>query len=91
MTSLFYFTEKSKLQNVINGKHYNNAMRIYKILYSTITCWCIQILQDCLGNEDCEKLIEGFCISKELNDGDRDTEEGDADISDLGKSYVLDK
>ena len=44
-----------------------------------------------LGNEDCEKLIEGFCISKELNDGDRDTEEGDADISDLGNGYVLDK
>ena len=66
MISLFYFIEKGKLQNVINGKHYNNAMRIYKILYFAITRW--RIFQDWLRNECYEKLMEDFCISKELND-----------------------
>ena len=68
MASLFYFIEIGKLQNVINGKHYNNAMRIYKILYFAITRWRIQSFEDWLKNEDREKLMEGFCISKELND-----------------------
>ena len=68
MASLFYFIEKGQLQNVINGKHYNNAMRIYKILYLAITRWCIQSFEDWLWNEDCEKLMEDFCISKKLND-----------------------
>ena len=68
MASLFYFTEKGKLQNVINGKHYNNSIRIYKILYFAITRWCIQSFEDWLKNEDREKLMEDFCISKELND-----------------------
>ena len=67
MASLFHFIEKGKLQNVINGKHYNNAMRIYKILYFAITPWRIQNFEDWLRNEDCEKLMEDFCISKELN------------------------
>ena len=68
MASLFHFTEKGKLQNVINGKHYNNSMRIYKILYFAITRWRIQSFEDWLRNEDYEKLMEDFCISKELND-----------------------
>ena len=68
MASLFYFSEKDKLQNVINGKHYNNSMRIYKILYFAITRWRIQSFEDWLKNEDREKLMEDFCISKELND-----------------------
>ena len=68
MASLFYFVEKGKLQNVINGKHYNNAMRICKILYFAITRWRIQSFEDWLRNEYYEKLMENFCISKELND-----------------------
>ena len=69
MASLFYFIKKGKLQNVINDKHYNNAMRIYdKILYFAITRWRIQSFEDWLRNEDYEKLMEDFCISKELND-----------------------
>ena len=67
MASLFYFIEIGKLQNVINGKHYNNAMRIYKILYFAITRSRIQSFEDWLRNEGCEKLMEDFCISKELN------------------------
>ena len=53
---------------MIDGKHYNNAMRIYKILYFAITRWRIQSFEDWLKNEDREKLMEDFCISKELND-----------------------
>ena len=53
---------------MIDGKHYNNAMRIYKILYFAITRWRIQSFEDWLKNEDLEKLMEDFCISKELND-----------------------
>ena len=53
---------------MIDGKHYNNAMRIYKILYFAITRWRIQSFEDWLRNEDYEKLMEDFCISKELND-----------------------
>ena len=52
---------------MIDGKHYNNAMRIYKILYFAITRWRIQSFEDWLRNEDYEKLMEDFCISKELN------------------------
>ena len=53
---------------MINDKHYNNAMRIYdKILYFAITRWRIQSFEDWLRNEGCEKLMEDFCISKELN------------------------
>ena len=91
MASLFYFIEKSKLQNVINGKHYNNAMRIYKTLYFAITLWRIQSFEDCLGNEDCEKFMEDFYISKETNNDDRDSEEEDMDIENLENDYVLDK
>ena len=43
-------------------------MRIYKILYFAITRWLIQSFEDWLRNEDCEKLMEDFSISKELND-----------------------
>ena len=43
-------------------------MRIYKILYFAITRWRIQSFEDWLKNEDREKLMEDFCISKELND-----------------------
>ena len=85
MASLFYFIEKSKLQNVINGKHYNNAMRIYKTLYFAIS------FEDCLGNEDCEKFMEDFYISKESNNDDRDSEEEDMDIENFENDYILDK
>ena len=69
MASLFYFIKKGKLQNVINGKHYNNAMGSYnKILYFAITRWRIQSFEDWLRNEDYEKLMEDFFVSKELND-----------------------
>ena len=53
---------------MINGKHYNNAMRIYKNLYFAITRWRIQSFEDWLRNEDCEKIMEDFYISKELNE-----------------------
>ena len=53
---------------MINGKHYNNAMRIYEILYFAITRWRIQSFEDWWRNEDCKKLVEAFCISKKLND-----------------------
>ena len=43
-------------------------MRIYKIFYFAITRWHIQSFEDWSRNEDCEKLMEDFCISKELND-----------------------
>ena len=91
MAILFYFIENGKLQNVINGKHYNNAMGIYKIFYFAITCWRIQSFEDCLRNEDCEKFMEDFYISKEFNNDDRDSEEEDMDIENLENDYVLDK